>query len=157
MEIYFEEGYTVSEELLAKMREAAEYAIESENLQALDKERCQLSVTFVSPGEIHELNREYRGVDRPTDVLSFPQFENIGEEAPEACEICLGDVVICEEKAREQAEEYGHSFERELVYLFTHSVLHLLGYDHMDEAEKQEMRAREEEIMQHIGLSRREG
>ena len=162
MEIYFEEGYTaeagykVSEELLAKMREAAEYAIESENLQELDKERCQLSVTFVGIDEIHELNREYRGVDRPTDVLSFPQFENLEEEIPEVGEICLGDVVICEEKAREQAAEYGHSFERELVYLFTHSVLHLLGYDHMEEAERQEMRRREEEIMLHIGLSREE-
>ena len=162
MEIYFEEGYTaeagykVSEELLAKMREAAEYAIESENLQELDKERCQLSVTFVGNDEIHELNREYRGVDRPTDVLSFPQFENPEEEIPEVGEICLGDVVICEEKAREQAAEYGHSFERELVYLFTHSVLHLLGYDHMEEAERQEMRRREEEIMLHIGLSRGE-
>ena len=157
MEIYFEEGYTVPEELLKKMTEAAEYAIGTENLQKLDKERCQLSVTFVELEEIHELNREYRGVDRPTDVLSFPQFEDISEELPEVGEICLGDVVICEEKAREQATEYGHSFERELVYLFTHSVLHLLGYDHMEEAEKQEMRAREEEIMRHIGLSREEG
>ena len=157
MEIYFEEGYTVPEELLKKMTEAAEYVIGTENLQKLDKERCQLSVTFVGLEEIHELNREYRGVDRPTDVLSFPQFEDISEELPEVGEICLGDVVICEEKAREQATEYGHSFERELVYLFTHSVLHLLGYDHMEEAEKQEMRAREEEIMRHIGLSREEG
>ena len=157
MEIYFEEGYTVPEELLKKMTEAAEYVIGTENLQKLDKERCQLSVTFVGLEEIHELNREYRGVDRPTDVLSFPQFEDISEELPEVGEICLGDVVICEEKAREQAAEYGHSFERELVYLFTHSVLHLLGYDHMEEVEKQEMRAREEEIMRHIGLSREEG
>ena len=157
MEIYFEEGYTVPEELLKKMTEAAEYVIGTENLQGLDKERCQLSVTFVGLEEIHELNREYRGVDRPTDVLSFPQFEDISEELPEVGEICLGDVVICEEKAREQATEYGHSFERELVYLFTHSVLHLLGYDHMEEVEKQEMRRREEEIMRHIGLSREEG
>lgn len=174
MEIYFEEGYMATEELLAKMTEAAEYAVDSENLHKLDnaqeltnaqeldnahkldKARCQLSVTFVSLDEIHELNREYRGVDSPTDVLSFPQYENLEEEIPEVGEICLGDVVICEEKAREQAAEYGHSFERELVYLFTHSVLHLLGYDHMEEAEKQEMRSREEEIMLHIGLSRGE-
>ncbi len=156
MKIYFEEGYTVDDELLAKMTEAAEYAIKSENLQALDKDRCELSVTFACLDEIHKLNREYRGVDSPTDVLSFPQFEDIKNEAPLACEICLGDVVICEEKAREQAEEYGHSFERELVYLFTHSILHLLGYDHMEGDEKQKMRMREEEIMEHIGLSRGE-
>lgn len=157
MNIYFEEGHVVSEALLEKMTEAAEYAVESENLLNLDKQRCELSVTFVGLDEIHELNREYRGVDRPTDVLSFPQFEDLEEEIPEVGEICLGDVVICREKAEEQAEEFGHSFERELVYLFTHSVLHLLGYDHMEENEKKVMRQREEEIMEHIGLMRQEG
>lgn len=157
MNIYFEEGHVVSEALLEKMTEAAEYAVESENLLNLDKQRCELSVTFVGLDEIHELNREYRGVDRPTDVLSFPQFEDLEEELPEVGEICLGDVVICREKAEEQAEEFGHSFERELVYLFTHSVLHLLGYDHMEEDEKKVMRQREEEIMEHIGLMRQEG
>lgn len=154
MNIYFEEGHVVSEALLEKMTEAAEYAVESENLLNLDKQRCELSVTFVGLDEIHELNREYRGVDRPTDVLSFPQFEDLEEEIPEVGEICLGDVVICREKAEEQAEEFGHSFERELVYLFTHSVLHLLGYDHMEEDEKKVMRQREEEIMEQIGLMR---
>ncbi len=157
MNIYFEEGHVVSEALLEKMTEAAEYAVESENLLNLDKQRCELSVTFVGLDEIHELNREYRGVDRPTDVLSFPQFEDLEAEIPEVGEICLGDVVICREKAEEQAEEFGHSFERELVYLFTHSVLHLLGYDHMEEDEKKVMRQREEEIMEQIGLMRQEG
>ena len=90
-------------------------------------------------------------------MLSFPQFDDLEEEIPEVCEICLGDVVICEQKAREQAEEFGHSFERELVYLFTHSVLHLLGYDHMEDDEKKAMREREEEIMKQIGLMRQEG
>lgn len=154
MNIYFEDGDLVSEELLATMRKAAEYAVKSENLLNLDEERCEISVTFVGLDEIHELNREYRGVDRPTDVLSFPQFEDLEEEAPEVGEICLGDVVICKDKAEEQAAEFGHSFERELVYLFTHSVLHLLGYDHMEDDEKAVMREREEEIMREIGLSR---
>ena len=157
MKIYFEEGHAVPEELLQKMTEAAEYAVESENLLNLDKQRCEISVTFVDLDEIHELNKQYRGVDSPTDVLSFPQFDDLEEELPEVGEICLGDVVICEEKAREQAEEFGHSFERELVYLFTHSVLHLLGYDHMEDDEKKAMRAREEEIMKQIGLMRQEG
>ena len=123
----------------------------------IDKKRCEISVTFVDLDEIHELNKQYRGVDKPTDVLSFPQFDDLEEEIPEVCEICLGDVVICEQKAREQAEEFGHSFERELVYLFTHSVLHLLGYDHMEDDEKKAMREREEEIMKQIGLMRQEG
>ena len=157
MKIYFEEGHAVPEELLQKMTEAAEYAVESENMHNLDKQRCEISVTFVDLDEIHELNKQYRGVDKPTDVLSFPQFDDLEEEIPEVCEICLGDVVICEQKAREQAEEFGHSFERELVYLFTHSVLHLLGYDHLEEDEKKAMRAREEEIMKQIGLMRQEG
>ena len=157
MKIYFEEGHAVPEELLQKMTEAAEYAVESENMHNLDKKRCEISVTFVDLDEIHELNKQYRGVDKPTDVLSFPQFDDLEEEIPEVCEICPGDVVICEQKAREQAEEFGHSFERELVYLFTHSVLHLLGYDHMEDDEKKAMREREEEIMKQIGLMRQEG
>ena len=157
MKIYFEEGHAVPEELLQKMTEAAEYAVESENMHNLDKKRCEISVTFVDLDEIHELNKQYRGVDKPTDVLSFPQFDDLEEEIPGVCEICLGDVVICEQKAREQAEEFGHSFERELVYLFTHSVLHLLGYDHMEDDEKKAMREREEEIMKQIGLMRQEG
>ena len=151
MNIYFDETQAVSDEILRKMEEAAAYGAELENL---DDERCEISVTFVDMEEIHELNKLHRGVDKPTDVLSFPQFEDVCEEAPEEGEICLGDVVICREKAAEQAEEFGHSFEREILYLFVHSVLHLLGYDHMEEGEKKEMRAREEKIMEHIDVLR---
>lgn len=151
MNIYFDEAQAVSDEILRKMEEAAAYGAELENL---DDERCEISVTFVDMEEIHELNKLHRGVDKPTDVLSFPQFEDVCEEAPEEGEICLGDVVICREKAAEQAEEFGHSFEREILYLFVHSVLHLLGYDHMEEGEKKVMRAREEKIMEHIDVLR---
>ena len=151
MNIYFDEAQAVSDEILRKMEEAAAYGAELENL---DDERCEISVTFVNMEEIHELNKLHRGVDKPTDVLSFPQFEDVCEEAPEEGEICLGDVVICREKAAEQAEEFGHSFEREILYLFVHSVLHLLGYDHMEEGEKKVMRAREEKIMEHIDVLR---
>ena len=151
MNIYFDEAQAVSNEILRKMEEAAAYGAELENL---DDERCEISVTFVDMEEIHELNKLHRGVDKPTDVLSFPQFEDVCEEAPEEGEICLGDVVICREKAAEQAEEFGHSFEREILYLFVHSVLHLLGYDHMEEGEKKVMRAREEKIMEHIDVLR---
>ena len=86
-------------------------------------------------------------------MLSFPQFEDLNE-LPEDQIICLGDIVICEDRAKEQAEEFGHSYEREIIYLFTHSVLHLLGYDHMDEKEKTEMRQREEEVMTELKLKR---
>ena len=109
---------------------------------------------FVGPDEIQALNSEYRGIDRVTDVLSFPQFAALADEVPEVGEICLGDVVICKDKAEAQAEEFGHSFERELVYLFVHSVLHLLGYDHEEENDKKIMRQREEEIMAYMEIPR---
>ena len=108
---------------------------------------------MVSEDEIHELNRTYRNTDRVTDVLSFPQYTGPDEIGNEQV-IALGDVVICSEVARRQAERYGHSYEREFVYLFVHSVLHLLGYDHMEPEEKREMRAKEEEVMSYIGLER---
>ena len=75
---------------------------------------------------------------------------------PQQGELCLGDVVICREKAAGQAEEFGHSFEREIIYLFTHSVLHLLGYDHMTDEDKRQMRQREEEVMEYLGIGRQE-
>ena len=152
MKIYFEEGQAVTQEILDTMMQAAEYCLDAEQI---DTERSEISVTFVSLEEIHELNREYRQVDSPTDVLSFPQFDDL-DELPEEGEIMLGDVVICSDRATEQAEEFGHSFEREIIYLFVHSVLHLLGYDHMEEDEKRIMRRREEEVMERIGLKREE-
>ena len=152
MKIYFEEGQAVTQEILDTMMQAAEYCLDAEQI---DTERSEISVTFVSLEEIHELNREYRQVDSPTDVLSFPQFDDL-DELPEEGEIMLGDVVICSDRAKEQAEEFGHSFEREIIYLFVHSVLHLLGYDHLDEGEqKRQMRSREEAIASQIpGMQR---
>lgn len=150
MKIYFEEGQVVSQEILDTMTRAAESLVDAENI---DVDRSEISVTFTGLEEIHQLNRDYRQVDSPTDVLSFPQFDELND-LPEEGEIALGDVVICKEKAEEQAEEFGHSFEREIIYLFVHSVLHLLGYDHMDEDEKKIMRRREEEVMGQLGISR---
>ena len=143
MELYFEEGQVVTDEIREKMIRAAIYAVESEDIFGLEPERCEISV-----------NHAYRGIDRVTDVLSFPQFADLTEEVPEVGEICLGDVVICKDKAEEQAQEFGHAFEREIIYLFVHSVLHLLGYDHEAEADKKIMRQREEEIMQYMEIPR---
>ena len=150
MNIYFEDGQVVDETILATMKKAAEYCLD---LEQVDQERTEISVTFVEGQEIRNLNREYRDTDKVTDVLSFPQFDDL-DEIPEFGEICVGDVVICKDRALEQAEEFGHSFEREIIYLFTHSILHLLGYDHMEEDEKKEMRQREEEVMAHLGILR---
>ena len=150
MYIYLEEGQVMEESLLKKMEEVAGILFEQEGV---DGERAEISLTLVSLEEIRELNRDYRDVDRETDVLSFPQFESV-EDMPEFGELCLGDVVICLDKVEEQAKEFGHSFERELIYLFVHSLLHLLGYDHMEEDEKKEMRQREEAVMTAIDLNR---
>lgn len=118
-------------------------------------EEPEVSLSLVDDERIHELNREYRGVDRPTDVLSFALQEETDDEPDfEFEDSLLGDIVISVPRAREQALEYGHSFERELVYLAVHGTLHLLGYNHEEDAEKQEMRAKEEEVMTAIGLER---
>ena len=150
MKIYFEEEQVVSQEILDTMMKAAELCIDAENI---DVDRSEISVTFVDMEEIHQLNRDYREVDSPTDVLSFPQFDDLND-LPEEGEIALGDVVICKDKAEEQAQEFGHSFEREIIYLFVHSVLHLLGYDHMDEDEKKIMRRQEKAVMEQLGITR---
>lgn len=122
---------------------------------------AEVSLTLVDDQRIHVLNRDYRGVDRPTDVLSFALQEETEDEPDILCEEddlyeddLLGDIVISVERARAQAEEYGHSFERELVYLAVHGTLHLLGYDHEQEGDKLEMRRQEETVMGQIGLLR---
>ena len=126
------------------MSEIARLCAAEENLEAL---RLSVSVSFVDKDEIRALNKQYRGKNAVTDVLSFPQFEKKELSRLALPEIELGDVVICMDKIKEQAEEFGHSEERESMYLFTHSMLHLLGYDHMNEKDKKLMRAKEEKIM----------
>jgi len=116
----------------------------------------EVYVTLVNDGQIHEMNLEHRGVDAPTDVLSFPMGEDgIYDIDPETGAYMLGDVVLNVSRIRLQAEEYGHSFEREAGYLTIHSILHLLGYDHVDEGEmKKQMRAKEEQVLESLHLYR---
>lgn len=125
----------------------------------------EISVTIVGEDEIKEINSQYRDKNVVTDVLSFPQYENIGEivgvlnrsekmEVIDYISIPLGDVIICYEKVKSQAEEFGHSLEREFLYLYTHSICHLLGYDHMNSEEKKDMRAKEEDLMKKVGVMR---
>lgn len=150
MYIQLSEESGIERKIMGFMMTAAEKCVSDEGL---DPALVEISLSVVSEDEIHELNRTYRNTDRVTDVLSFPQYTGPDEIDNEQM-IALGDVVICNEVAHRQAEQYGHSYEREFVYLFVHSVLHLLGYDHMDPEEKQEMRAKEEEVMSYIGLER---
>jgi metalloprotein, YbeY/UPF0054 family len=149
-----------------------EYEIDSEKVfcftewvdaaltEELVSQRCEVNILVANNEAIHAINLEMRQVDKPTDVLSFPMFSLTPGEPPdetladpETGLVPLGDIVISLEQAAVQAEEYGHSPEHELAYLTVHSVLHLLGYDHLDEGEqKREMRKREKEIMEKINV-----
>lgn len=120
---------------------------------ALDFERRDgdLTILIDTPDRIQELNRTFRKVDRVTDVLTFPAWEG---EISLAADGYLGDIMICYERAKEQALEYGHSLVRELSFLAVHGVLHLLGYDHMTEADEQVMRAKQTVILDRMGVTR---
>ena len=121
---------------------------------------AEISVMFTDNEGIRVLNAQHRGIDRATDVLSFPmlEYDDDGEMFDDPGdiedELCLGDIVISLERAAEQAEEYGHSFEREVGFLTVHSMLHLLGYDHMTEEEEKEMFGFQKEILTEMGLER---
>ena len=154
VKIYFENetDTTIDAAILDNMKRVIEKTVAEE----YDGRSFEVSVTIVTNDKIRALNAEYRGKDAPTDVLSFPMNElTPGAFDPDACEwdyeterTMLGDMVISMERCAEQAETYGHSFAHEVSYLTVHSVLHLLGYDHVDEGEdKRRMRAREKEIM----------
>lgn len=154
---YIDEDNKIGEELKHMFEKASEAAIEDE-LGDIKPSEIEISLTILSKGEIREINNEYRGIDKPTDVLSFPQYQNIEELKEEASKkpeiIMLGDVVICDEIAEAQAREYGNKIEREFVYLFVHSLFHLMGYDHMLDDERKIMRKKEEDVMRKIGLER---
>ena len=148
----------VNESQIAFLRRAVRTALAVEGVDF----PCEVDILVTSDAEIHALNREARQVDRPTDVLSFPAFDlKPGElPGPEDADpgsglVPLGDMVISMERVAAQAKEYGHSNRRELAYLTVHSVLHLLGYDHVDEGPmKAQMRAREEAILEELGIRR---
>ena len=130
---------------------------EEENLQ---DSKLYITVTLTNPENIQKINKEYRNIDRATDVLSFPMFEK--DELEEKIrnnnfeyEDVLGDLIISIEKVREQAKEYGHSFERELSYMLVHGFYHLMGYDHIEEEDKKKMRPKEEKILNDLKILRK--
>ena len=144
------EELAVSEEEAAAVRRAIETVG-----RLYGTEDAEVSVTLTDDAHIHELNRTYRAVDRPTDVLSFALTESEEPEifGTETHEV-LGALVISLERMRAQAEEYGHSELRELSFLTVHGMLHLLGYDHMEEEERQEMEAEQRAVMEELGITR---
>ncbi|MNC24406.1 Endoribonuclease YbeY [compost metagenome] len=154
-----QEEYEITDALIALLDSILQKAGEAEGV-----EKGEVDLTFVDNERIHELNREYRGIDRPTDVLSFAMNE-AGEDEPEIIyafdddeygEVpnSLGDIIISVTRAKEQAEEYGHSLERELGFLFVHGFLHLLGYDHQDAESEAEMMSKQEHVLEQVGLTR---
>lgn len=146
-----QEKVSIPEALEADLTKAMNVVAELEALSP----QTEVDITLVDDAAIHELNRTYRGIDRPTDVLSFALDE--GEEEPEVdddeIEHLLGDVIISAPTAVRQGEEYGHGLEREMTYLAVHGMLHLLGYDHMEEKDKLIMRKREEEVLRRLDLA----
>jgi probable rRNA maturation factor len=138
------------EEIVNTVRAAAE------KVGALyDVGEAEVSVTLTDNAHIHELNRTYRGIDRPTDVLSFALNESQEPEISGGPAVnVLGDLVISVERAREQATDYGHSVRREVAFLTVHGMLHLLGYDHMEESDREEMEAEQRYVMKKLGIPR---
>ncbi len=135
--------------LRALAKRAVKTALEYEGFER----SAEISLTAVDRDEIQRLNAEWRETDRVTDVLSFPSLDDSDEIVTFSGEaVVLGDIVICMDKCREQAEEYGHSLEREVAYLVAHSTLHLLGYDHLKDSEEKEMTRRQGEIVSLLGL-----
>ena len=145
-----QKGYKITPSLRALIKRSIKATLEHQNIE----NDCEVSVTFTDNEKIHALNLEYRSIDRPTDVLSFPMYER--DELENAVGvIALGDIVISLERAGEQAEEFGHSFEREVSFLTVHSTLHLLGYDHeLSENDEKEMFSLQDQIMKIIGIER---
>ncbi|MFD2702179.1 rRNA maturation RNase YbeY [Paenibacillus shunpengii] len=154
-----QEQYNISDELISLLTQLLEKAAEMEGV-----DEGEVALTFVNDEEIHELNKEYRGIDRPTDVLSFAMNETLDEELDIVYELeegesidvpdVLGDIIISVPTAIAQSEEYGHSVERELGFLFVHGFLHLLGYDHQDETSEAEMMGKQEAVLASVGLTR---
>ena len=135
--------YEITKELELLVKKVIDEVLRVEGLS----KNYEISISFVENQEIRELNRVYRGVDKETDVLSFPMDDEFGLE-----ELLLGDIIISIDKAFEQSLDYGHTIEREIGYLTAHSMFHLLGYDHMNDEEKLEMREREKQVMKDLKI-----
>ncbi|MEC3797578.1 rRNA maturation RNase YbeY [Bacillus velezensis] len=148
-----DETNSVSADALQEVEKLLHFAAEKEGVQ----DQAEVSVTIVTNEEIRELNRDYRGKDTPTDVISFAleeegedEVEIVGADMPPV----LGDIIISADRTKEQAEEYGHSFMRELGFLAVHGFLHLLGYDHMTKEEEEEMFSKQKDLLDEYGLTR---
>lgn len=163
--------YYVENETDVEFTFSVEDTVRDVMVAVLDSENCpyesEINVLLTDNEGIHVFNKQYRDIDRPTDVLSFPNlsyeapsdFETAAENEadcfnPETGELVLGDIIISVDKVKEQAENYGHSEKREFAFLVAHSMLHLCGYDHMEEAEAKQMEEKQEAILSKLGITR---
>ncbi|WP_214629958.1 rRNA maturation RNase YbeY [Paenibacillus agaridevorans] len=155
-----QDKHDIQDAWIVKLTELLQLAGEAEGLTT-----GEVALTFTDDEGIHALNRDYRGIDRPTDVLSFAMQEDGADELDIIFEVedesesdplsgMLGDIIISVERAQLQSEEYGHSLEREIGFLFVHGFLHLIGYDHQDETSEAEMTAKQEAVLSQAGLTR---
>ncbi|HCW53482.1 MAG TPA: rRNA maturation RNase YbeY [Clostridium sp.] len=159
-----QEKIEADEELVSLLEKVIEFTLKEEEVEV----DCEVSLLFVDNDEIRQINNETRGINSVTDVLSFPMLDyedkkvfkevyknyEFSQSDCDGEELVLGDVVLSLERALEQSKEFNHSFEREASYLVVHSILHLLGYDHMEEEDKVVMRKREEEILNKLNITR---
>lgn len=163
--------YYVENETDVEFTFSVEDTVRDVMVAVLDSENCpyesEINVLLTDNEGIHAFNKQYRDIDRPTDVLSFPNlsyevpsdFETAAENEadcfnPETGELVLGDIIISVDKVKEQAENYGHSEKREFAFLVAHSMLHLCGYDHMEETEAKQMEEKQEAILSKLGITR---
>jgi len=155
LELYYKD-IEENKECEKLIKTVVDMCFKTENLEKLN---LYISITLTTPTEIRKINKEYRSIDKETDVLSFPMFEKEeldklvieqNNQIPET----IGDIIISVDRVSKQAQEYGHSFERELAYMVVHGFYHLMGYDHMEEDDKQVMRAKEENVLNLLEISR---
>ncbi len=142
-----------SNELITLLNKVVNKSLEVENIDKNHRE-IEVSISFVNNEEIKGLNRDFRGKDKETDVLSFPQYDITEVFEHQNDILILGDIVISLEKAKEQSMEYGHSFEREVAFLTAHSMFHLMGYDHDTDENTRLMRSKEERVLELLGILR---
>lgn len=140
----------ISEEIIELAKIAINKIIEIEHIE----NNGEISLLIVDSEEIKSINKEYRGKDEVTDVLSFPQYENLLDKIDESEYLVIGDIVICAKRAMEQAMQYSHGIEREFIYLVVHSMYHLLGFDHMSEEDKEMMREKEKNALHALNINR---
>lgn len=153
-----QKALAIPKETLKLIEKAAKLCVKKEGIPFL----CEAFITLTDNESIREINMEHRGIDKPTDVLSFPLVEYVdgkpdiqpGDIDPDTNRVSLGDIIISAEKAKEQSESYGHSIEREFAFLAVHGMLHLLGYDHESEHDEKIMFKKQDEVLNEMGLVR---